>query len=167
MVQLSCIDGKTPKEILTEVNKRIYSSLERNSFITMTLALFDINKMSVRFCRAGHMPILTANNGTVDIYKSQGLGIGLEQGIIFENTLIEQEINLIPGQIYAFYSDGITEAMNENMELFGEDKLSNLLKNKTACTATQIMNEIWSSINSFKGSAAQNDDMTMVLVKVK
>ncbi|MGB8317879.1 MAG: SpoIIE family protein phosphatase, partial [Ignavibacteriaceae bacterium] len=167
MVQLSCIDGRTPKEILIDVNKRIYSSIERNSFITMTLALFDMDKMSVRFCRAGHMPILTANNGTVDIYKSQGLGIGLEQGIIFESTLIEQEINLIPGQIYAFYSDGITEAMNESMDLFGEEKLSELLRNKTTCTSTQIMDEIWSSINSFKGKAAQNDDMTMVLVKVK
>ena len=133
----------------------------------MTLALFDMDKMSVRFCRAGHMPILTANNGTVEIYKSQGLGIGLEQGIIFESTLIEQEINLIPGQIYAFYSDGITEAMNENMDLFGEEKLSELLRNKTTCTATQIMNDIWNSINSFKGKASQNDDMTMVLVKVK
>ena len=167
MVQLSCTDGKTPKEILIDVNRRIYSSIERNSFITMTLALFDMDKMSVRFCRAGHMPILTANNGTVDIYKSRGLGIGLEQGIIFESTLIEQEIKLFPGQIYAFYSDGITEAMNESMDLFGEEKLSELLRNKTTCTATQIMNEIWNSINSFKGKASQNDDMTMVLVKVK
>ena len=167
MVQLSCIDGKTPREILIEVNKRIYSSIERNSFITMTLALFDMDKMSVRFCRAGHMPILTANNGTVEIYKSQGLGIGLEQGIIFDSTLTEQEINLVPGQIYAFYSDGITEAMNENLDLFGEDKLSELLRNKTTCTSTQILNEIWSSISAFKGAAAQNDDMTMVLVKVK
>ncbi len=167
MVQLSCIDGKTPKEILIDVNRRIYLSIERNSFVTMTLALFDMDKMSVRFCRAGHMPILTANNGTVEIYKSQGLGIGLEEGIIFENTLIEQEINLLSGQIYAFYSDGITEAMNENMDLFGEEKLSELLKNKTKCTSAQIINEIWNSIKSFKGRAAQNDDMTMLLVKVK
>ncbi len=166
MVQLSCIDGRTPKEILIDVNRRIYSTIERNSFITMTLALFDLDKMLVRFCRAGHMPILTANNGTVEIYKSQGLGIGLERGIIFENTLIEQEINLLSGQIYAFYSDGITEAMNENMDLFGEEKLSELLKNKNKCTSTQIINEIWNSIKSFKGRAAQNDDMTMVLVKV-
>jgi serine phosphatase RsbU (regulator of sigma subunit) len=167
MVQLSCADGKTPKEILIDVNKRIYSSIERNSFITMTLALFDIKEMKVKFCRAGHMPVIAANNGTVEIYKSQGLGIGLEKGNIFENTLIEQEINLLPGQIYAFYSDGITEAMNENLDLFGEEKLSSILRGKSNCTSTQIMNEIWDCIKLFKGTAAQNDDMTMVLVKVK
>ena len=167
MVQLSCADGKTPKEILIDVNKRIYSSIERNSFITMTLALFDIKNMKVRFCRAGHMPVITANNGTVEIYKSQGLGIGLEKGIIFENTLIEKEISLLPGQIYAFYSDGVTEAMNENLDLFGEENLSSILKNKSDYTSIQIMNEIWDCIKSFKGNAAQNDDMTMVLVKVK
>jgi len=166
MVQLSCIDGRTPKEILIDVNKRIYSSIERNSFITMTLALFDMDKMSVRFCRAGHMPILTANNGTVDIYKSQGLGIGLEQGIIFESTLIELEINLIPGQIYAFYSDGITEAMNEKDEMFGEDKLTEILKGKSNTRSTEVMNRVWNEVKQFRGSAHPNDDMTMVIVKV-
>lgn len=167
IMQLSCINGRTPKEILIEVNKRIYTSIERNSFVTMTIALFDIEKMSVKFCRAGHMPILAADNGCINIYKSQGLGIGLEKGLIFEKTLIEEEVPLTAGQIYAFYSDGITEAMNDGMDLFGEENLSGILKNKTNFTSLQIMNEVWNSIKVFKGNAHQNDDMTMVLVKVK
>ena len=56
--------------------------------------------------------------------------------------------------------------MNKYLDLFGEDNLSEILKGKTSKTSAEIMNEIWSSINSFRGDAEQNDDMTMVIVKV-
>ncbi|MDR3669138.1 MAG: SpoIIE family protein phosphatase, partial [Ignavibacteriaceae bacterium] len=77
-----------------------------------------------------------------------------------------EEISLSSGKIFAFYSDGITEAINDKEEFFGEDKLSNLLKNKTNLPSTQLMDEIWNSIIQFRGTAEQNDDMTVVLVKV-
>jgi serine phosphatase RsbU (regulator of sigma subunit) len=166
MIQFACTADRSPKEILIELNKRFYDSIERNSFVTMTLALFDTDNKTVTFCRAGHMPLLTATNGTVHSYRTQGLGVGLEKGTIFNRTLIEEEIKLKPGQIYAFFSDGITEAMNEYYDLFGEDKLSEILKGKAGKTSSEIMNEIWGSINTFRGSAEQNDDMTMVIVKV-
>ncbi len=166
MIQLACTIDKSPREILIDINKRMYAAFDKNSFVTMTLALFDINKNTVRFCRAGHMPILTTANGTVNAYKTQGLGVGLEYGAIFESTLKEEELILKPGQIYAFFSDGITEAMNEKMDLFGEENLSLILSNKTNQKSAEIMNEIWKNINTFRGKAEQNDDMTMVLVKV-
>lgn len=166
MIQFACTPGKTPKEIMIELNRRFYESMERSSFVTMTLALFDTENKTVAFCRAGHMPLLAATNGTVHSYRTQGIGVGLEKGTIFNRTLIEEEIKLKPGQIYAFFSDGITEAMNEYYDLFGEDKLSEILKGKTHKTSTEIMSDIWGSLNTFRGSAEQNDDMTMVIVKV-
>jgi len=167
MIQLACAPNKSPKEIMVELNRRYYDAIERNSFVTMTLALFDTENKTVTFCRAGHMPVLTATNGNViHSYRTQGIGVGLEKGIIFERTLIEEVVKLKPGQIYAFFSDGITEAMNEYYDLFGEDKLSEILKGKGNKTSTQIMNDIWVSLNTFRGSAEQNDDMTMVIVKV-
>jgi len=167
MIQLYCAPGKTPKEILVDVNKRMYDEIERNWFITITLALFDLEEGTVKFCRAGHMPILTANNGTVETYRTQGIGVGLEKGELFERSLVEEEIKLNPGQIYAFFTDGITEAMNEAHELFGEDKLTTILKNKSTHRSSEIMEEIWQSLNTFRGTAEVNDDMTMVIVKVK
>ena len=167
MIQLACTPGKSPKEILIEINKRFYESIERNWFVTMTLALFDMDKGTVRFCRAGHMPIIAASNGTVSAYKTQGLGIGLEKGVLFESTLIEEELLLKPGQVYAFFSDGITEAMNENYDLFGEIKLTEILRERNSKRSAEIMGEIWESIEKFRGNASPSDDMTMVLVKVK
>jgi serine phosphatase RsbU (regulator of sigma subunit)/MFS family permease len=166
MVQLACTPGKSPREILIEINKRFYESIERNWFITMTLALFDMDKRTVKFCRAGHMPIIASSNGTVNTYKTKGLGIGLERGPLFENTLIEEELSLKQGQVYAFFSDGITEAMNENYDLFGEEKLMKILRERNSKNCSEIMDEIWQSIETFRGNASPSDDMTMVLVKV-
>ncbi|MBK9097699.1 MAG: SpoIIE family protein phosphatase [bacterium] len=167
MIKLSCMDDKSPKEILVDINKRIYDELDKSWFVTITLALFDLEKRTVKFCRAGHMPVLQATNGTVQSYRTQGLGVGIERGIVFEKSLLEEEVKLCPGQTYAFFTDGVTEAMNEHNELFGDDNLNSILKNKTTSRSSEIVNEIWASIKSFRGSAEVNDDMTMVVVKVK
>ncbi len=166
MIQLACSFDKKPKEILIDVNRRMYESFERNSFVTVTLALFDTDKNNVIFCRAGHMPLLTAKNGNVTEYKTKGLGIGLDSGDLFQNSLVEEEISLTPGQLYAFFSDGVTEAMNSKNDLFGEENLTALLKNKSSKTPGEVMDEIWESVKQFRGDAEPNDDMTMVLVKV-
>lgn len=167
MMQLYCVDNKSPKEILVQINKKLYQEMEKSWFVTLTLAQFDIEKKQVTFCRAGHVPVLVALNDKVDLYKTTGLGLGLEKGYIFEKTLIEEKIDLIPGQVYAFFSDGITEAMNENNEIFGEEKLSEILKEKTHTPSTQIMDNIWNAVKAFRGKAEQNDDMTAVLVRVR
>ncbi len=167
MIESACRPGREPRDILIEINKRIYESMERNWFVTMTLALFDMQKNKVKFCRAGHMPVFAAKNGTINRYRTIGLGIGLERGIIFEKTLCEEEVQLNPDQIFAFFSDGVTEAMNEQMDLFGEDNLIDLLLNKSEYKSRDILQDVWKSIKDYRGSAEVNDDMTMVLVKVK
>lgn len=166
MIQISTKISSSPKEILIEINRRLYESIERNWFITMTLALFDTETKTVKFCRAGHMPLITANNGTVEAIKSEGIGLGLEKGDVFERTLKEEEIKIKSNQIFAFFSDGITEAMNEKNELFGEDKLTEILKGKSANRSSEVMQNVWNEIKLFKGNAQPNDDMTMVIVKV-
>ncbi len=166
MVQISTQISTSPKEILIEINKRLYDSMERSWFITMTLALFDTETGTVKFCRAGHMPLLTANNGTVESIRTEGIGLGLEKGEVFERTLQEVELKTKSNQIFAFFSDGITEAMNEKDEMFGEDKLTEILKGKSNNRSTEVMDKVWSEVKLFRGSTPVNDDMTMVIVKV-
>jgi len=166
MMQLACVDSRRPRDILIEINKKLYTSMEKDWFITITLALFDLEKNSVKVCRAGHAPILAALNGSIEIYRTQGIGVGLEKGVIFDKTLDEEEISLSPGKIFAFYSDGITEAIDEKEEFFGEENLINILKSKNSFRSSQLVDSIWESLKQFRGRAEQNDDMTLVLVKV-
>ena len=167
MVQISTKISTSPKEILIEINKQLYESIERSWFITMTLALFDTEAKTVKVCRAGHMPLITSNSGTVESIKTAGIGLGLEKGEVFDRTIQEVEIKTKSNQMFAFFSDGITEAMNEKDEMFGEDKLTEILKGKSNTRSTEVMNKVWSEVKQFRGSAQPNDDMTMVIVKVK
>lgn len=167
MIKLSCVDNKSPREILVDINRRIYEEMDKSWFVTITLALFDMKEKKLRFCRAGHMPILLASNGTVQSYRTQGLGVGIEKGIVFDKSLVEEEVTLKSGQIFAFFTDGVTEAMNEHSELFGDDNLNAILKNKSRYRSSEIVDEVWHSVETFRGTAEINDDMTMVVVKVK
>lgn len=166
MIQLACSKNNSPREILADVNKRLYESMERSWFVTMTLALFDMDRKTIRYCRAGHLPLLKANNGEVESLKSRGIGLGLEKGIIFEQTLKEEEMKLTSGETYAFFSDGVTEAMDEHNQLFSEERLKELLAEKSQQSSSSIMNSVWSELNKFRGKIEPNDDMTMVIVKV-
>ena len=112
------------------------------------------------------MPLLTANNGTVESIKTEGIGLGLEKGEVFDRTLEEVVLKTKPNQIFAFFSDGITEAMNEKDEMFGEDKLNEILKGKSNSRSTEVMGKVWNEVKLFRGSTPPNDDMTMVIVKV-
>ena len=167
MIQFSCTSDKTPKEILTEVNKKFYDSIERNSFITMSIGLFDYNKKTLTFCRAGHMPLYVSRDGRIEKYQSRGLGVGLDNGKVFDKTLVQEEIPINSGESFTFFSDGITEAMNEQSELFDDGRLTSLLHKSANNTATEQVNNIFDSVKKFRGNAEPNDDMTLVVVKVK
>jgi serine phosphatase RsbU (regulator of sigma subunit) len=167
MIESACKPDKKPKEILIDINKRFYESMEKSWFITMTIALFDMKQNKVSFCRAGHMPVLTVQDGTIKEYRTTGLGVGLERGMIFGKTLNEEVVVLSNNQVFAFFSDGVTEAMNEKNDLFGEEELSSLILNKSSHCSKGILEDVWKTIHAFRGNAEVNDDMTMVLVKVQ
>ncbi|NWF49831.1 MAG: SpoIIE family protein phosphatase [Ignavibacteriaceae bacterium] len=167
MMQLTCKETITPKQVLIEVNKKLFETLDRSSFITMTLALFDTDTRTVKICRAGHMPLITSKNGSIESLVTGGIGLGMEKGEIFERTLDEYEIKFTHNQLFAFFSDGITEAMNEKRELYGEERLVSIFNSQKELQSSELMDKIWQSLDSFRGKAQPNDDMTMVIVKVK
>ncbi|MCF8241145.1 MAG: SpoIIE family protein phosphatase [Melioribacteraceae bacterium] len=167
MMRLYCTDGKSPKEILTEINKRFYESIDRRWFITISIGLFDLSKNTMSFCRAGHTPLIHVKAREIYSYQSGGIGVGLEMGDIFEESLEEIEIPFNKNELFVFYSDGINEAMNSNNDFYGLQRLEERLKVDFDQTPQYIMNGIINSVEKFKGNAEQNDDITLVVVKIK
>jgi serine phosphatase RsbU (regulator of sigma subunit) len=167
MLQLTCNATSSPKELLVELNRRLFEALEKNWFITMSVALFDLNARKVRFCRAGHVPIIKIGKSESEIFQPKGIGVGLEKGRIFEKSLAEIEIKLEQGDIWAFVSDGVTEAMDERQNLFGMQNLINTLEKYRALPTPLIMGSLVDELGEYRGKAEQNDDITGVIVKVK
>jgi sigma-B regulation protein RsbU (phosphoserine phosphatase) len=131
----------------------------------MILALFDLETKEVRICRAGHNKALIGVNGTLEYLKGGGIGLGLERGPVFEQELEEVKQPLNDNSIFVFYSDGLTEAMNEGMSQFGEEAVFEIVKQKRGLGAKELQNTILKSVEDFRGPAEQNDDLTVVVVK--
>ena len=167
MVQLAAYMYPSPREMLTHVNRRIYDGIERKSFITMILALFDMEANEVIICRAGHNKALIGTNGKLEYLDAEGIGLGLERGPLFENTLKEVRKPLKPGGLFFFYTDGLTEAMNEERMQLGEDSVLSLLESKRTLSAVEIQQSLTTAVEEFVGKAERHDDLTMVVVKVK
>jgi serine phosphatase RsbU (regulator of sigma subunit) len=166
MIQLFCTASKSPKEILVELNQKISGHMEKQWFITLTVAYVDIGKRSIKICRAGHPPTLKFSNGVVNYIKPNGMGVGLEYGALFEESLEEVELPLAPHDVFVFSSDGINEAMNEDNELFGYDEITNILKNKSNSSSDEIVKNTIYSLEKFRGLKEPNDDITLVVLKV-
>jgi sigma-B regulation protein RsbU (phosphoserine phosphatase) len=167
MVQLAAHIYKTPKEMLININRRIFDGIDRRSFITMILALFDLKKNEVRICRAGHNKALLSMDGSIQFLEGGGMGLGLEPGPMFDNAIEEVRIPLKPDHLFLFYTDGITEAMNENQQQLGEKAIIEVLKKKWHQPAERIQRAILEKVEKFRGTAEQHDDVTMVVVKRK
>jgi sigma-B regulation protein RsbU (phosphoserine phosphatase) len=166
MIQLFCKDSKSPKEILKELNQKIAGSINKQWFITLSIAFVDVAKRSIKICRAGHTPIIKYSNNVVEFIKPQGMGIGLEYGELFENSLEEIDLPISPKEIYLFTSDGVNEAMNDKNEFFGYDEISQLLKEKSSQSSHEIVQSTIQTIETFRGTEEPSDDITMVVLKV-
>lgn len=165
MIQVIAPMYEHPKDMLIQVNRRIFEGIERKSFITMTLALFDLNRTEVLICRAGHSRALIGVNGQLEYLRGGGIGLGLERGPIFESELEEAKRPLTKDSIFVFYSDGLTEAMNERNVQFGEETIYDIVNAKRRLSAQELQRTILTSVEEFRGAAEQHDDLTLVVVK--
>jgi sigma-B regulation protein RsbU (phosphoserine phosphatase) len=165
----------SPRQLLTEVNRIISENLDSRSFITMTYAIIDLDGGTVTFARAGHTPLiyLAAHNVSppaAQVLVPSGMVVGLRiDGAAekFAELLEEQTLMLGAGDILVLYTDGITEAMNIDADLFGDSRLSRIVEEHGHLDSAELRERILREIEAFVGGADQHDDMTMILMKVE
>jgi serine phosphatase RsbU (regulator of sigma subunit) len=122
----------------------------------------------MRYARAGHNPVvhLEASTGRTRVLTPQGLGLGLDRGQRFAEILEEAEVPLTSGDMFLFFTDGLSEAMNQRSELFGERRLRDVVESCDGLGSEELKQRILEEIGVFVDGASQHDDMTMVILKV-
>jgi len=157
-----------PGEILREVNRRLYDVCRRKTFVTMFLGVFDPARRTLSYARAGHNPtvIHRPSERKSWMLKSPGMGLGLNNGRIFDHSLKVETIELERGDKLFFYSDGITEAMNEKRDEYGEDRLMTLAERTNGLNAEQSRDAVMSDVAEFLGPVHPQDDQTLVVLQV-
>ncbi|HEU0184559.1 MAG TPA: PP2C family protein-serine/threonine phosphatase [Blastocatellia bacterium] len=162
-----------PGEILREVNLHLYDVCRRKTFVTMFLGVIDPLRRTLSFARAGHNPTIICRNGASEprplrtwMLKSPGMGMGLNKGKIFNQSLKVETIQLEPGDKLFFYSDGITEAMNEKRDEYGEDRLMAIAERTTEMSAEQSRDAVMADVTQFLGNVHPQDDQTLVVLQI-
>ncbi|HTL43015.1 MAG TPA: SpoIIE family protein phosphatase [Vicinamibacterales bacterium] len=173
MLSLSKI-YQSPHQLLLEVNRIISDNLDTRSFITMTYAVIDLRARVLTFARAGHTPLLylpgDCEGGDVQVLTPSGLVVGLRipgAQEKFEELLEEARVDLHPGDVFVLYTDGISEAMNPQQDLFGDARLGSLVAEHGHLETGELRERILREVESFVDGADQHDDMTMILIKVE
>ncbi len=161
---------ESPRQLLIEANRIMAGALDSRSFITMLYAVVDLDAGTLTYARAGHTPLIHASrNGArriVRVLAPDGLVLGLH-GFErqFAELLEEHHMAVRPGDLAVLFTDGVTEAMNEKDDLFGEERLARLLEDDAVPSET-LHERILRDIDDFVGEADQHDDMTMVLLRI-
>jgi serine phosphatase RsbU (regulator of sigma subunit) len=164
-----------PKEFLMAVNKVVSANLDGKSFITMSYGVIDVERREMTFARAGHCPLIhVPANQPAGMRKARmlvpdGLVVGLQidDGTMFDAILKEQTIALAPGDLVVWYTDGISETMNEAFDCFGEERLAQVVEQYAHLPFDQLRSYILAELRAFAGGADQHDDMTMILMKIE
>jgi sigma-B regulation protein RsbU (phosphoserine phosphatase) len=166
---------QSPRQLLLEVNRIISENLDSRSFITMTYAVVDLAGGTMTYARAGHTPLIHMRNGAADgnavkVLIPSGMVLGLRipgaEGK-FAELLEEDCLDLGTGDVIVLYTDGITEAMNVDQDLFGDARLSQIVEEHGHLDSGELRERILREIEAFVGSADQHDDMTMILLKIE
>jgi serine phosphatase RsbU (regulator of sigma subunit) len=139
--------------------------------------VIDLDARTMTYARAGHTPLMfvpgpDARGGgdrRVRVLAPDGLvlGLNIDRGEMFARLLEEQTITLRTGDLAVFFTDGITEAMNEADDLFGEGRLSQLAEVHADLSSDELRECVLREVQAFVGSAPQHDDMTMILLKIE
>lgn len=152
-------------DLSRHLNRHLYAAGKRRIFVTAVLAALDAERREVEFVRAGHNPVLLHSRGEARYLEARGMGLGMTGGVVFERATNVERVALEPGDTLLLYSDGVTEAMNADLEQYGEDRLRDVLMRAASLDAQALLEEIRRDIAAFTAGEPAHDDITIVVLQ--
>lgn len=153
-------------DLVAKINLLLCRSTGAATYVTFFYAQYDAEARRLTYVNAGHNPpmlLRARNGGTPYALTSGGPVVG-----IFEAPGFEQEsIDLETGDILVAYTDGVTEALDEEGEEFGEERLLETINAATDLTADDIRDAVLRRVHEWSAGAPQHDDLTLVITKVR
>ena len=165
LIRAHTTKNSTAVTAVTDANRMICEDSKSCMFVTLFYAILDSKKKTLTYVNAGHNPPMMFRGGSVDIALLKAKGIAL--GVIEEVDLEEVEIELTDDDIVVLYTDGVTEAINEKEEDFGEARLVKVIQENRHLPVGDIIDRIRDEVIAFAGNQPQFDDITLMALKTK
>lgn len=163
IIETQCMSGKTPAEILADVNKMICAKNHEKMFVTVWLGILDLRSGELTAANAGHeYPVIKEPDSDFEVmHDKHGFVIGGFKRMKYEDYIIKMK----PGSKLFVYTDGVTEATDADDRLFGVERtVLSLNKAKNASPQT-LLETVDADVREFAGDAEQFDDLTMMCVE--
>ena len=156
-------DGR-PAMLLPRLGEVLLEMSAPNQYMTMVFAELDLEGREMSYLNAGHhFPVVyRAAADEIEYLESTGPPLGLLPVSPGE----PQKRHLNPGDVIAFYSDGLVEAFNGNDQEFGIQRLAEIVATRSNQPAATIVDEVFSAVRRFSGDRAWHDDATLVVVRI-
>jgi sigma-B regulation protein RsbU (phosphoserine phosphatase) len=152
-----------PERVLSAVNRRILEDTDANQFVTVFYGILDPATGALVYCNAGHCPpylIHAQGEGPVRVLPRTGMALGVAQKVTWK----QETVQLDPGCVLVLYTDGITEARNEQGTFFGEDRLLESVRANLEHPAQRIHDALLAALDDFVGDTSQHDDLVLMVV---
>jgi phosphoserine phosphatase RsbU/P len=161
----------SPAAVLTELNRAMAADIHGGLYVTMLYAVIDVGRNEVIFARAGHeLPLFARLDPAtglhrVDYIGSEGMPLGLVPDEVFTGAIADRTERFTPGDVLVLYTDGITEAPNEDDKEFSGARLADAVRTLHSRSAHDLNDGILECVQRFAGDTPQRDDFTLVTVK--
>jgi serine phosphatase RsbU (regulator of sigma subunit) len=158
-----------PVAAVKKTNADIVKDMDRSSFVTVSVIVFDPAAKTLTSVRAGHNPpmLYTPSRGIVRKFEGGGLMIGMAQPHIFDAQLVGETLDVQPGDVLLLYTDGIEEGKNPAGEEFGTGRMEPILQSECAKPPSFVLGTIFYEFERFAAGVTQEDDLTAICVKFK
>ena len=154
----AAIGSAGPGLALREVNDLLYNENETGMFVTVFYAVYDPATAQLSYSNGGHNPPLIIHpDGSSELLPLTG---GIALGLAPELDYGQNTVTLAPGDMALFYTDGVTEAMNDDKEEFGEARLQALFSGSRQQNPEETIRKVFDAVHDFAGDMPQSDDIT-------
>lgn len=161
-IRAQALARRDPTACLKYSNALLCQSTDAHKFATCFYAVLETDRHVVRYSNAGHDPPLLVTDGEPPARLETG---GIVLGFLESLEYGEAEIAMGPGDVLVIYSDGVTEAVDDNDEPFGEERLGSIIEDERGSSAGQVLDRIFDAVRDHAGERGQADDITVVVVR--
>ncbi|MBW2670672.1 MAG: SpoIIE family protein phosphatase, partial [Deltaproteobacteria bacterium] len=153
-------------EIMIRANRQIKKDIKSGMFVALLYAILDKEDRTLEMCSAGQTQPIQVFAETGEAVLVETLGDTFPLGILESADYQGTHVQLSPGDKIVFYTDGIVEAMNKKEEMYGFERLLDVVQNARYMDADSLLKEIINKVDTFAGGVEQHDDITVIVLGV-
>jgi sigma-B regulation protein RsbU (phosphoserine phosphatase) len=162
LIRAMSIGSAMPGEVLASVNELLLEDNDSTMFVTLFYAVYDPENGMFTYANGGHNPpLLVHPDGSSEELPLTG---GIALGLVSDFKYVERTLRLMPGDALILYTDGVTEAMNEELLEFGVPRLIKVFEVDPPSSAEDTTGRVFEAVHDFAGEADQSDDITCLVL---